>query len=507
MNTYTKNICALLSAATLLLTGCGGGGGGGGGGNNPPPPPTGGITRTGGAIAVGPVTGFGSVIVNGVRYSTDGSTSYSDDGRNIQESELRVGDQVLVKGRIENDNTTAAASSVEVVDTVEGPVSSVNAAAQSFVVLGQVVQIGPQTSIDDNCPATLDGLLNNPPVAVVEVSGPYTVDAAGDTVIAATRVECKSILTDFEINGVVSAHDSVNKTFMINDLEVNYATAGLIQDFPNGTISNGHPIEATGTQFDDSGVPPVLTASKVEYKGNRLQGQEGDHLEIEGFITRFVSAKDFDVGDLPTRVTEITGTTVYEGGTAADLGVNLKVEVEGELDSNGVLNATKIEIKKSTAIRVTGLVDAPSSGDTFVILGITVNTSLLKTRFEDKSETRADPFRVGDITTGNYVEVRGQELPSGQITAFLVERDDARARTELRGFVEVNGVNQAAETLTVLGVTIDVSGAVLRDVNHVQFPTRNDFWAAVGVGSLVDINGTETGTQLLQADEVTLEMQ
>lgn len=504
MNTYTKTICALISLVTLLLAGCGGGGGGGGN-NPPPPPPTGGITRTGGAIAVGPITGFGSVIVNGVRYSTDGTTSYSDDGRNIQESELRVGDQVLVNGSIQNDNSTASATTVEVVDTVEGPVSSVNAAGQSFVVLGQIVQIGPQTSIDNSCPATLADLLNNPAVAVVEVSGPYTVDAVGDTVIAATRVECKSIVTEFEINGVVSAHDSNNKTFLINDLQVNYATAGLIQNFPNGSISNGDPIEATGTQFDDSGVPPVLTASKVEYQGNRVQGKEGDHLEIEGFITRFVSAMDFDIGDLPVRVTEITGKTIYEGGSAADLAVNLKVEVEGELDANGVLNATKIEIKASTAIRVTGFVDAPSSGDTFMILGITVNTSLLKTRFEDKSEARADPFRIGDITTGDYIEVRGQELPAGQITAFRVERDDARARTELRGFVEVGGVNQAGETLTVLGVTIDVSGAVLRDANHVQYPTRNDFWAAVGEGSLIDINGTETGTQLLLADEVTLE--
>ncbi|MDH3611672.1 MAG: DUF5666 domain-containing protein [Gammaproteobacteria bacterium] len=512
MNTYTKNFGALITLAALLLAGCGGSGGGGGnnGNNPPPPPPTGGITRTGVAAAVGPISGFGSIIVNGVEYETDATTSFIDDDQDIQETELKVGDMVLVKGSIEDDNTTASATSVEVEDTVEGPVTSVNAAAGNFVVLGQIVQVGPETSVDDNCPATLDGLMNNPPVAGVEVSGPYTVNAAGDTVIAATRFECKGILVEFEINGVVSGHNSVDKTFMVNDLEVNYATAGLIQDFPGGVINDDDPVEVTGTQFDDSVVPPVLTADKVEFKGNRLQADEGDHLEIEGFITRFVSATDFDIGDIPVTVTEITGTTVYEGGTAMDLGLHLKVEVEGEFDLDGVLNATKIEIKTSTAIRVTGLVDAPSSGDAFMILGITVNTAVLKTRFEDKSDIPDVPFGVGNITTGYYIEVRGQELPAGEITAFLVERDDARPETELRGFVEAGGENRP--DLTVLGVTVQtVSGVTVftdsRGDTEVEFATEDDFWAAVGEGSLIDVKGTETDTQILLAEEVELELE
>ena len=509
MNTYTRIFSTIIATVALLLAGCGGGGGGGGGITPPPPPPpTGGITRTGVAVAVGPITGFGSVIVNGVRYETDATTSFTDDDQDILETELEVGDMVLIRGNIEDDNTTASAITVEVEDTVEGPVTSVNAVDGNFVVLGQIVQVGTQTSADDNCPATLEGLLNDPPVAGVEVSGPYVVNIAGVTVIAATRFECKGILDEFEINGVVSGHDSIDKTFMINDLEVNYATAGLIQDFPGGLINDGDPIEATGTQFDDSGTPPVLTASKVEFKGDRLQGDEGDHFEIEGFITRFESPTDFDIGNMPAvSVTEITGRTVYEGGDAMDLGLNVKVEVEGEFDIDNVLNATKIEIKTSTAVRVTGLVDAQSVGDTFVVLGITVNTAVLKTRFEDKSDAPDDPFGVGNIAQDYYVEVRGQELPAGEITAFLVERDDARARTELRGFVEVGGVDQLNETLTVLGVTIDVSGAVLKDSNEVEYPDRDDFWAAVDVGSLIDINGTETDTQMLSAEEVELEME
>ncbi len=507
MNTYKRHFGAIVTLVALLLAGCGGGSSSGGG-SNPPPPgggPIGGITRTGAAVAIGPFTGIGSVIVNGVAYKTDDSTSITDDDVEILESELKVGDMLLVQGTISDDNATASATSVDVLDTVEGPVTSVNAVDGNIVVLGQIVQIGPETSVDDNCPATLDGLLDNPPVAGVEVSGPYTQNAAGDIVIAATRLECKLLLAEFEINGIVSGHDGTGKTFMINGLEVNYGSANLF-DFSTGAPSDGDPVEATGTLFDDSVTPPVFTVSNVEYKGNRFAENEGDHFEVEGFITEFVSAENFKVGGLS--VTTTPGTTVFEGGDATNLNNNVKVEVEGEINSAGVLVATKVEIKMSTAIRVTGLVDAPGSGDTFEVLGITINTSSLKTRFEDKSEVPYAPFGVNDLIQGDYVEVRGQELPPGQITAFLVERDDPRPdRSELRGFVEANGVNQP--DLTVLGVTVQtVPGTtVFRDGNGVRFTNEADFWAAVGDGSLINVNGTETGDQVLLADEVELELE
>ena len=62
----------LAMTAMLAVAGCGGGGGGGSDPvvTPPPvtPPPDGGIDR--GGVAVGPIDGFGSVIVNGVRFDT-----------------------------------------------------------------------------------------------------------------------------------------------------------------------------------------------------------------------------------------------------------------------------------------------------------------------------------------------------------------------------------------------------------------------------------------------------
>jgi hypothetical protein len=287
--------------------------------------------------------------------------------------------------------------------------------------------------------------------------------------------------------------------FNINNLVVDYSAATL-DNFPGGVINDGDPVEAKGdTTLGASG---ELLATRVEFKGAPFADNEGDHIEVEGFITRFVSATDFDVSGIP--VTMITGT-VFEGGSAADLGLNLKVEIEGEFDAAGVLNATKIEIKTSTAVRVTGLVDSVS-GDTLTILGIIVSTDPVKTRFEDKSAADRDPLRIGDINPADYLEIRGQELPVGEITAFLVERDDADTRTELRGFVELGGVNRPS--LTVLGVTVmtDIN-TVFQDANEVPFANPDAFWAAVGEGSLIDVNGFETGAQMLLAEEIELEME
>ena len=70
MTSMKNRLIAVLTAAALFLAACGGSGSD----SEPAPTPdpddgTGGITGTG--VAVGPITGFGSVIVNGVTYDTD----------------------------------------------------------------------------------------------------------------------------------------------------------------------------------------------------------------------------------------------------------------------------------------------------------------------------------------------------------------------------------------------------------------------------------------------------
>ena len=87
-----KNVrLVILSIVFALAVGCGGGGGGGDSSivNPPPQPPVGGIGRTG--IAQGPISTFGSVVVNGVRYDTSSAT-FTINGLSGSQDDLRDAD-------------------------------------------------------------------------------------------------------------------------------------------------------------------------------------------------------------------------------------------------------------------------------------------------------------------------------------------------------------------------------------------------------------------------------
>ncbi len=84
----------------MLAVGLAACGGGGGDNSNPPPnggnpPPAGGIDGVGAAI--GPITNFGSIFVNGVEFSTSSAQIRIED-RAGTELELEVGDMVQVIG-------------------------------------------------------------------------------------------------------------------------------------------------------------------------------------------------------------------------------------------------------------------------------------------------------------------------------------------------------------------------------------------------------------------------
>jgi hypothetical protein len=339
------------------------------------------------------------------------------------------------------------------------------------------VHVGADTSFD---PAIQPALLSTLQVDdVVEVSGLVRSDGSID----ATRIERKPPGGQYEILATVSSHDGGAHTFNLNSQIVDYSAAQL-EDVPGGTIANGQLVEVRGTLSGS-----VFAASRVEYQGDVLAGTSGARRELEGLITRYVSASDFDVAG---HAVTTNGQTVYTRGAATDLALNVKVEAEGALNSAGVLVATKIEVRRTGSVRMGGLVDSvDASSGSLVVLGIRAQLDAL-TRLEDQSSQRMVPFALGNIVAGDYVEVRGLEQIAGsnEVQATLVQRIDARAYSELRGFVQ----SVAPPLFTVLGVEIDTTGATqFGDVSNV---------AQLNVGDLVDVTGQRTGDHTLHATRV-----
>jgi hypothetical protein len=467
----------LLAALPAFLLACGGGSGGGGG------EPIVGIDRGGVTISQGPINGFGSVIVNGVRYATTGATIMIDD-RPGTESELRAGQVVRVEGTVDATGTAGTARSISFNDDVEGPVESIDPAAARLVVLGQIVQVGRATSFDDSIsPRSLDGLAVGDRI---EVSGLVNADG----LIAATRIERKPASATVEVKGSASAVDSNARRFRINLLVVDYSTAQL-SNFAGGTPVNGDLVEAHGSQ-DAAG---VLIATRLERRTASLEGTSDDSADLEGLVTRYVSSLDFDVAG--QRVTT-TATTAYEGGSAADLVLGANVEVEGGFAANASLVAARIEFRRESNVELAALVDSVNvAAGSLVVLGVTVRTNAL-TRFEDHSDADLPRFSLADLRAGDYVELSAYD-DGGGLVASLLERDDADDRIEIEGPASA----VAAPDFTIAGIRITTNDQTEFRNNDGGSISAATFFAAAA-GREVKVRGALVGNTVL-AEQAELE--
>lgn len=479
-----RRLLAVLMA--LGLAACGGGGGGSDATSPTTPPPSGGIDR--GGVAVGPIDGFGSVIVNGVEFDTS-NTVFSVDGSPAGQDDLAVGQLVVVKGQIDDGGLTGIADSVDYDAAVEGPIAagSLDLVAQTFRVLGVSVRVTAATVFDDAIqPPSLTGLAEG---NVVEVSG--LPDADG--FIRATRIELTSGDV-FELKGYVSNLDAGAFTFELGPQTVDYSMAQL-DDFAVGGPADGDFVEAKGESFTIEG---ALFATRVqrqdELSGDDL-GEDGDDVEIEGYVTGFRSPSDFDLVGVRVRTNAVTR---YQGGTAADIGLNVRLEAEGHLQADGSVLADEIQFRPEGRLEVSAQVESLDAVDgTLTVLGIQVRTDA-NTGFEDNLlEMR--PFGLGDLRIGDWVEVRGLQDEQEQFLAQQLKRDDPESEVQLRGTAE--GVNSPG--FGILGVTISTTaGTEFEGANDAPITAQQFFDAAQG--RLVEVDGTWDGA-VLTADQASLE--
>src|SRR5262245_1114403 len=460
----TKAVVA--AAAMVGLAACGGGG------SSTTPQPA---AQSVAVVSSGAVTGFGSVFVNGVRFETSSAT-FTINGKPGTQADLRVGHVVTIHGH-RDDNGNSTADRIDFDDLVKGPVDSVDAAAGTLVVMGQTVLTDADTSFDDNIPgASLAGLNAGD---IVEVSGMRRAD--GD--IQATRIEGKPAGTVFEVTGVASGVDTAAHKLNVNALVVDYSGA-TVRDFANGQPANGDLVEAKGNSVNASG---ELVASSIELKRDDDDAGAGMQVEIEGLITRFVSATDFDVAGKPV-TTNIS--TRFENGSATDLVLNAKVEAEGQVDANGVLVATKVQFKREASSRIEARVDSvDAAANKLVVLGIDVTVNA-NTRVEDKGDQPVPNFNLGSIVAGDFVEVRGIELPaeSNDVVASRLERRQPEDEVRLRGVVDTAG----APSFTILGVTIQTNAGTQFENSSEGQISADDFFNDA-VGRNVEAKGTVSG--------------
>jgi len=226
-----------------------------------------------------------------------------------------------------------------------------------------------------------------------------------------------------------------------------------------------------------------------------VPGTSDDKADFEGLVTRFASATDFDVAG--QRVTT-TASTAYDGGTSANLALDVRVEVEGGFDTSGRIVATKVAFRRESNVEFNARVDSVNvAGNSLVVLGVTVRTNSL-TRFEDQSSAQVQRFSLANLSVGDFVEVRAYDDGSG-LLATLLEREDSQDRIELQG--PAAGLVQPNFTVAGIAVTTDAS-TEFRDKSGVTI-TADAFFAAAS-GQVVQVSGTLVGNTVL-AERAELE--
>ena len=334
---------------------------GGGGGGDPPssnPNPNTGATAAA-TFMSGRISGFGSVIINGVRFDDSKAKVEDEFGDSVKSGELALGASV----EVESDKITAAgkatASVLRVITAVRGPVEVVDATTQTLTVMGQTVKVDTNTIFDAALP---NGLASVSVGQILQVHA--QLDSTTSAYIAG-RVGVPLDVSTYRVRGAVANLDTTAKTFTIGTAVFNY---GSLTSVP-ASLANGQnvSVKTSTTPVNGQWVVTKLRNGKTE----RPDHAEG---EVHGLITAFTSATSFTVGDT---VVDATAATFSPSQSAVVLGA--AVEVHGTV-TNGVLVADKVSVrdpKKTDHSEDFELHGAIGSLDTtaksFVLRGVTVN--------------------------------------------------------------------------------------------------------------------------------------
>ncbi|WP_417517221.1 DUF5666 domain-containing protein [Marinobacter sp.] len=469
---FRKRLLAALAVTLLLgvLSACGG----------ETTVADGGIRGTG--SSVGPVSGFGSVFVNGVEFFTDGIRGReveSNDGIETEE-DLDEGMILRIEGQWRLDGT-GAADSMEYDDTLRGTTSNMVRGASgepiAFRIHGQSVFADRQTVFKGKTLATLaDGDFVRVS-AWRQADGSYRASYIGfnpsfygdDRIELEGPVDSGSVEAGrFRMNGVVIRFD--DRSF----------AAGLSAD----DLKPGEYFEVEGKK-ELAG--DAIIATRIQLDDFRRYRPAGDDIELSGPVSSNYSATDKTFG-LNGLIVQITDSTELDDITLEDLQEGLLVQVEGESVSGNLIRATEIEVRDGDA-EVAGAVGSVEQSTSSLVIG-EVNVRITPRTIITDDDTDAR-LTINDLVPGAnniFVEVAGlvKEGPDRKIylEAVQIERDSSgdADKYEIEGVLAPGDLTSTS--IRMLGVTIAARDAVFDDI------TRADLLGLLENGEQVVIEVT-----------------
>jgi Domain of unknown function (DUF5666) len=449
-----KRLATRLAIASICayLAGCGGDSS-----NHESPPATTSV------VSIGTITGFGSVIVNGIRFDDSGATITVNDLAATTD-QLMIGMVVEVEGSAQacpNSDVgvcDGVASRIRFRNNLEGPITTINRLTNTLQVMGRDITVDDSTVYAGTTAADLDGLNVGD---MVSVSGLPEQTRLRARLIQRTG-SFQSGATPIMLHGVVAQVDMGLGTCKVDGVTVRFQ--GLpASDLPAGGLANGQYIQAQGKGFENG----VMAADRIQLR-ERISYPDASTVELEGFVSNFVSVADFSVGG--QRVD--ASSALFRNGVPTDLKDGIKVEVEG-LMAGTLLVAKKVIFRQEVNAQIVAPIQSKDTARTALVqLGQTVLTTPL-TQFLDSSGAggRAVPgLTYQDLAIADRVDVRAYRNSDGVLVAMRVERTDPDPVLITKGPVEAK---LPLTSFKVLGIDVatgpathyrDTSGNLINDV-------------------------------------------
>ena len=440
------------------------------------------VVSTDDVVYVGPITGFGSVIVNGVPFDTAAASVSMDDEPGTV-SDLRIGMIVSIGGTIDTATGAAQAREIRFLDDAEGPVSSIDRTGGSFVLLGRTVHVDELTMFEDT---TFETLAEG---NVVQVSGLWRSQEQIQATHVHRTANAFAAGMTMQVKGEISGLDIGNQRFNIGTQSCDYSAAML--ELGGADLANGMYVQVTSTAMIQNGHMLANMVQARDRDRDRYRLCAGECLyELIGYVTTYESATNFEVDG---QAVTTTPTTVYVNGTVDTLALDVKVSIDGTLDAAGVLVAERIVFHLPSLVEIKADVDALDSGtEELTVLGvISVETNEF-TLFRDHTTAGPPTFGFDDLAVLDRVEIRAV-LDSDSVIATRLERDDPNDIVTLKALVD----SIDRPSITLLGVTVTSDeNTVFQNAAHVEIDA-DAFFALVEPGSLVRTEGTYDGTSIL----------
>lgn len=356
---------------------------------------TAGIEGTGDKVASrGVVTKLGSIYVNGIHFDTDMAEIYVDGELTTEETQLQ-GMVVTVQGTSGESETEAYALKVEAEYLVKGPIRSILVDENNllYLELPAYSVIVPET--------TVFGGTDYDSLSIGDIVGVSGLEVDDDTIYASQIIALEGT-EPAKIRGVISNANLYQKTFTINDVNVDYTNSSLTE-IEDTLIVNGNRVSVSGQLQTESNTLIAVNISEV----HRFEYADRLSVTEEGFAYNVSGDGTFSLNNLTVN----TQDAEFKGGNREDLGERARVSVGGTIDS-GVLVAEYVQIILPSTMRTIGHVESVDKFRwQFTIGDITFYTDPF-TVFDDSSNSFKH-FDLFDLREEDQVEVYARRTEHG----------------------------------------------------------------------------------------------